>query len=180
MERTDTKKSLTVRQPKDTELFTYISDKQAIRLLKDAVKARKQAQYPNIPQDYLTCHNYEGKTANGLTRCVIDYINSQEDCHAERISNEGVMRTDKNGKSFRATSSMTNGTADIHATIVGRSVKFEIKIGRDVQSAEQKQYQQDIENAKGYYLIVRNFEEFLTWFLPKMEQIKAKKGVKSE
>ena len=161
-------------------LIEDLTDKQAIKLLKDAVKARKQAQYPNIPQDYIPCHNYEGNTANGLTRCVLDYINSQEQCQAERISNEGVMRKDENGKSFRATSSMTNGTADIHATIVGRSVKIEIKIGRDVQSEAQKQYQQDIENAKGYYVIVRNFEQFLTWFLPKMEQIKAKKEVKSE
>lgn len=75
-----------------------------------------------------------------------------------------------------ATSSMQNGTADISATIWGRSVKIEVKIGNDKQSQDQKNYQKSIENAKGYYLIVKDFDSFLTWFLGKMEVIKTKKG----
>jgi hypothetical protein len=59
---------------------------------------------------------------------------------------------------------MQNGTADISATILGRSVKVEIKIGNDRQSEAQKNYQISIENAKGYYLIVKNFSDFFTWF----------------
>ena len=141
-----------------------ISDKQAIALLKDAVKSRKQAQYPNVPEYAITIPKYESRTANGLSRCIIDFINSQDGCHAERISNEGVMRKDKNGAAFRATSSMQNGTADISATIHGRSVKIEIKIGNDIQSEAQKDYQRHIVNARGYYVIAKDFASFLDWF----------------
>nr|MDQ3022693.1 hypothetical protein [Bacteroidota bacterium] len=59
----------------------------------------------------------------------------------------------------------TNGTADISATIKGRSVKVEVKIGTDKQSSFQKKYQLDIENAGGYYFIARNFQDFYDWYL---------------
>ena len=163
--RTDTKISLPLRKSKDTELFTNeLTDTQAIKLLKDAVKSRKQAQYPNVPEYAITIPKYESRTANGLTRCIIDYLNNQDGCHAERISNEGIFRKDKNGAAFLATSSMQNGTADISATIHGRSVKIEVKIGNDKQSQNQIEYQNQIENAKGYYVIAKDFKGFLDWF----------------
>ena len=167
MKKTEDKKGLF-----DGEL----TDTQAIKLLKEAVKARRQVQRPCIPEYAIVTPNYTDKTANGLTRCITDFLNSQDGCHAERISNEGIFRKDKNGTAFRATSSMQNGTADISATIHGRSVKIEVKIGNDKQSQDQKEYQNQIENAKGYYLIIKDFETFLTWFLDKMDVIKAKKG----
>lgn len=172
MGATDTKKSLIVRQSKDTEMFTneLITDTQAIKLLKDAVKQRKQAERPNLPEYAITTPKYEDRTANGLSRCIIDFINSQDFCHAERISNEGVMRKDKNGKAFRATSSMQNGTADVSATMWGRSVKIEIKIGTDRQSEEQKEYERKIKNARGYYVIAKDFKSFLDWFNLKMDR----------
>ena len=141
-----------------------LTDTQAIRLLKDAVKASKQAKYPNIPDYAVTVPQYEDASANGLSKCIIDFLNSQDHCYCGRISNEGVMRKDKNGTAFRATSSMQNGTADISATIYGRSVKIEIKINKDVQSKAQKDYQCQIENARGYYVIAKDFASFLDWF----------------
>jgi hypothetical protein len=57
----------------------------------------------------------------------------------------------------------TKGTADISATIRGRSVKIEIK-QKDKQSEAQKQYQQAIENAGGVYIIVRDFDSFVEWY----------------
>jgi len=58
----------------------------------------------------------------------------------------------------------TKGTADISATIRGRSVKIEVKYGKDKQSEHQKQYQEDIERAGGVYLIARNMDEFIEWY----------------
>lgn len=179
--RTDTKKSLPLRKSKDNSLFlNELTDKKAMRLLKEAVQASKQAKYPNVPNYALTISKYDDSSTNGLTKCIIDFLNSQNYCHAERISNEGVMRKDNKGNAFLATSSMQNGKADISATIHGRSVKIEVKIGNDKQSQDQKEYQNQIENAKGYYLIIKDFETFLTWFLDKMDVIKAKKGGESE
>jgi hypothetical protein len=59
----------------------------------------------------------------------------------------------------------TKGTADISATIKGRSVKIEVKIGKDKQSEAQKQYQSNIERAGGTYIIAKTFSEFMDWYL---------------
>ena len=59
---------------------------------------------------------------------------------------------------------MQKGTADVSATIQGKSVKIEIKIGKDRQSEEQKKYQQQIIKAGGYYFIATSFDEFIIWY----------------
>ena len=58
----------------------------------------------------------------------------------------------------------TAGSADISATIKGRSVKIEVKIGRDRQSDAQKRYQEMIERAGGTYYIARDFDEFVEFY----------------
>jgi len=55
------------------------------------------------------------------------------------------------------------GTADVSATIRGRSVKIEIKM-KDRQSEDQKKYQLAVEQAGGIYLIIRSFQEFHDWY----------------
>ena len=57
-----------------------------------------------------------------------------------------------------------NGSADISATIAGRSVKMEIKIGADRQSEAQRRYQVAIERAGGLYVIVKDFTSFVEWY----------------
>jgi hypothetical protein len=59
----------------------------------------------------------------------------------------------------------TDGTADISATIKGRSVKIEIKIGSDRQSEAQRNYQHIIEKAGGIYFIAKDFAQFYSWYL---------------
>jgi hypothetical protein len=75
---------------------------------------------------------------------------------------DGVSRTVGKGKWTKSTS--TAGSSDISATIKGRSVKIEIKYGKDTQSDAQRRYQESIEKAGGTYLIVKNFDEFVTWY----------------
>jgi hypothetical protein len=61
-------------------------------------------------------------------------------------------------------STSTKGSADISATIRGRSVKIEVKYGKDKQSEVQKKYQESIEQAGGTYFIARNFDEFMIFY----------------
>jgi hypothetical protein len=61
-------------------------------------------------------------------------------------------------------STSTKGSADISATIRGRSVKIEVK-QKDKQSEVQKRYQESIEAAGGTYFIARNFDEFMEFYL---------------
>jgi hypothetical protein len=65
----------------------------------------------------------------------------------------------------RTYSTTTNGTADISATINGRSVKIEVKIRKDRQSQAQKEYQAAIERAGGIYIVAKDFKSFYEWFI---------------
>jgi hypothetical protein len=63
----------------------------------------------------------------------------------------------------------TKGSADISSTIrmningrmIGVSVKWEVKIGKDRMSEHQKKYQLEIEGADGYYFVVKSFDDFM-------------------
>ena len=113
--------------------------------------------------------------ANDLTRLVIDFL-TFNNCQAERISSQGQYRDGKKqvtdcigrqrtiGSGIWTPGTSTKGTADISATIKGRSVKIEIKWGADRQSDAQKEYQLSIEKAMGIYIIVRTFDEFIIWY----------------
>jgi hypothetical protein len=128
-------------------------------------------KYPNFPQHAIPSKTWSDNSANGLTKCVIDLIN-YEGYQAERISTQGTyvegakIKVGENERQLKGKYIPTQGTkgsADISATIRGRSVKIEIK-QKDRQSEVQKQYQESIERAGGIYIIVRNFDEFVEWF----------------
>lgn len=155
----------------------------AVKELERLALERLKIQYPTFP--YLVTPKYTDQTSNGLTRCVIDYV-MLRGCFAERINSTGrqidnrITSTDILGnqrtigsvKWIKSTGRV--GTADISATIQGRSVKIEVKClatGDSIQSKGQMAYQKQIEAAGGTYLIVRTFEEFHNWFTRK----KAKK-----
>ena len=129
-------------------------------------------KYPSFPEHAIPQPKYSDTTANGLTKCVIDFLNLSGH-QAERISSMGRM-IDKRKKSIdvlgreRTIGSLTyikgtstNGTSDISSIINGKSVKIEIKIGKDRQSEAQKKYQQATEKAGGIYLITKSFDEFM-------------------
>ncbi len=132
------------------------------------LKLRKYAiTHPNLPPDYIPKTMYKDSTANGLTKAICDYIN-YHGYQAERINTMGTAREKKTtaGKVIGVTwtkGTSTAGSADISATIKGRSVKIEVKI-KDRQSEAQKRYQEHIEKAGGIYKIFRDFDSFVEWY----------------
>lgn len=149
--------------------------KQSIKVLQDLVWQLECIKYPRMPKEYIPKPTYSDKTANGLTKCIIHFVKANG-YQAERISNTGryidesKIVTDSmgfqkrigSGKYIKGTG--TNGTADISLTIKGKSIKCEIKIGKDRQSEAQKKYQADIERAGGIYIIVKDFDEFINFY----------------
>jgi len=133
--------------------------------------ASSQAKHPNMHPDCIPRPVYSDKTANGLTKMVIDWI-TLNGGQAERISNMGryidssKVVTNVLGQRMKIGSGKfipgagTNGTADISAILKGRSVKIEVKM-KDKQSDAQKKYQESVERAGGIYYIVRSFDEFI-------------------
>ncbi|MCW3108474.1 MAG: hypothetical protein JWQ09_2980 [Segetibacter sp.] len=114
---------------------------------------------------------YNDTTANGLTNCIIDWINYSGG-HATRINTQGQVRKEKIELAFgnkreivRFTPSTTaKGTFDITATIQGRSVKIEVKIGRDKLSDAQINQQQKEEAAGALCFVARDMSSFIEWF----------------
>jgi hypothetical protein len=130
----------------------------ALQHLNEIANAAKRAKHPGIPAQWLPPARYKDSKANDLTKSIIAFLKLNGH-QAERIS---IVARQVKGKYI--TTNMQRGTADISATIAGRSVKIEIKIKSDKQSEQQKKYQQQIEAAGGLYFIAQSFEQFFNWY----------------
>jgi hypothetical protein len=114
---------------------------------------------------------YNDTTANGLTTAVIDWINYTGG-HAVRINTQGQVRKEKLQLAFgnsreivRFTPSTTaKGTFDISATVLGRSVKIEVKIGNDRMSDAQLRQQAKEEAAGALCFVARDMQSFVSWY----------------
>jgi hypothetical protein len=117
-------------------------------------------RYPNVPEHCLPRPKYTGTPANKLTKQIIDFIKFSGGM-AERVNSMGIYDA-KLGK-YRPSGSRT-GTADISATFQGRSIKIEVKIGRDRLSPAQKKYADEVTKAGGLYYVANNYADFEKWF----------------
>lgn len=145
----------------------------AILELEAMALADKIARMPEIPLAWMMKPEYSDKSANALTKAIIAYIRLIGG-QAERISTTGrpvdgtKKFTDVLGRQRQIGTvkwipgTSTKGSADISATIAGRSIKVEVKHGNDRMSEHQREYQKSIEAAGGVYLIARTFEQFKT------------------
>jgi hypothetical protein len=154
----------------------------------DRLKQLKQEamleSYPNVPKYAISAPKYEDKTANGLTKCIIEFLQLSNH-QAERINTMGrpidnrkqvtdvIGRTKTIGSMTWGKSTATKGSADISATIQGRSVKIEVKIGADRQSQDQKIYQDNIEKSGGQYWIAKNFDDFIKKYDDFLDSLKS-------
>lgn len=138
----------------------------------DLETAHLKEKYPSMPEFALAKTKWADSSANALTKSVVSFINLSG-YQAERINTTGMYRQGaklKVGEGIRqmpgkwTKGTGTKGSADISATINGRSVKIEIKYGKDKQSEAQIRYQEMIEKAGGTYVIVKSFDEFIQWF----------------
>lgn len=108
-------------------------------------------------------------TANGLTTIICNYL-KWIGCRATRINVAGRLveglTTEDSGNKFLTKkyikSSTRKGTADISSTIKGKSVMWEIKVGRDKSSDAQIAEQRRERRAGGEYFFCHNTDEFFT------------------
>jgi hypothetical protein len=147
----------------------------AVKHLEAMANDAVRRKYPNTPPDWLVPRKYRDDSANGLTKCIIDFLKF-EGHHAKLIETLGRLIdtrqtfTDVIGRSRTIGSTKwikrngRNGTADISATIKGFSVKIEVKHGRDRQSDVQRVYQCQVQQAGGLYIITKTFEQFYNWY----------------
>jgi hypothetical protein len=96
--------------------------------------------------------------SNGLTTFIINFLN-WSGYRATRIN---TMGRQINGKFIP--SATRKGTADISATVKGKSVMIEIKVGADRPRIEQLAEQQRERQAGGIYEFVSTPEQFFILF----------------
>ncbi|MCK9422907.1 MAG: hypothetical protein M0Q38_09930 [Bacteroidales bacterium] len=149
--------------------------KLALQLLNQAAYNTMRFKYPLIQSELLPRPKYSDKTIKGLTSCIIAYLRYKGN-QAERISVTGrridqrktyadVLGNSRQIGSFKwIPSSMQTSTSDISATIKGRSIKIEVKVGGDKQRPAQVEYQKKIEAAGGLYVIANSFQQFYEWY----------------
>ena len=159
---------------------TYYSDKTAIAHLKELYLVESRQRYPNVPEYGRVAPSFKATKTNDLTKAIITFLRLKG-AQAERITSEGRIIDQRKtftdvigfvrsvGSIKRIPSSSQRGTADISATIAGRSVKIEVKNinTKDRQSHAQVDYQAQVENAGGIYLIASSLPQFVNWYYSK-------------
>ena len=133
--------------------------------LQELYQEQNRKKYPNFPDHLRPVKPIKTTTANGLTKAICDFLNLSGH-FATRINNQGTWVKEKahvNGGYYRP-STQVKGIADINATINGRTVAIEVKIGKDRQSEAQRQYQDRIERSGGTYWIVKDFDQFYSLY----------------
>jgi hypothetical protein len=138
-------------------------------------KWHKDCEKTSMPPDYVPKDKFTDKTANGLTKAIVTYINLIGG-QAERISSMGRVIDGRKvvtnvlgqqgiiGSQTYIKGTSTNGTADISAIYKGKSLKIEVKILKDKQSDAQKIYEQNVIKAGGFYILAKDWNGFIEQF----------------
>jgi hypothetical protein len=132
----------------------------ALRELSDLQHSVKTQKYSNVPTYAMSRTKFEDKTTNGLTTCVLRWLQLNEH-YCSRIQSQGQYNQTL-GRFIKST--VRRGIGDIMAVIAGRTIMIEIKTGRDKLSLDQIKTRQEVENSGGVYLEVRDFATFLKWY----------------
>lgn len=128
---------------------------------------------PSIPEHAVVRGVFTDKTANGLTKAIQTFC-ALKGIFCQRTGNEGRYRpgasyVDAIGRTriMKGTwlPGQNNGQADLTLVVNGRYVAVEVKIGKDRQSQDQKDFEKSIKASGGQYWIVRTWQEFYEKFM---------------
>ncbi len=138
-----------------------------------AHRANQDAKYPQGVKDhgYIKTVMPDCNTANGLTRAIVNFL-LWNGHRATRINSAGRVikapQRQASGVSLMTAKyipgSTRRGAADVSSTIRGRSVMWEVKVGKDRPSEYQLAEQELERKAGGEYYFVHSFEEFLNYY----------------
>lgn len=132
----------------------------ALHFLASLELANKRRTHPNVPERARIKPHFVVKNANTLTYTVKRCL-ELHGCYVTRVQSQGQWNQTL-GRFTRSTT--RRGTADLHAVINGRHVSIEIKWGRDQLSTRQRQTAQEVQQAGGIYLTVKDYDTFWAWF----------------
>lgn len=119
------------------------SQKTALQDLTEIAKQKQIEKYSIIPTHCLGSIKYNDNTINGLTRCIFDLL---------KFNGYHVVRSSKEER-----------TTFLKVVIINKFVIIEIKNTRDQQSDSERQYQKEVEEAGGVYVLATDLASFSNW-----------------
>jgi hypothetical protein len=145
----------------------------ALHKLRDLDYQIRKEKYSHVPDYAITKRHFDDTTSNGLTNCIISWL-LLKGHYATRVTTtgrqiQGAAVTDVIGrtrimKSTWIPGTTRKGTADVHASINGKHVSIEVKIGRDKMSEKQLKTKEIVEASGGLYYIAHSFTDFLEFY----------------
>ena len=114
-------------------------------------------KYAHIPAAAIPKPTFNDTTANGLTNAIIYDLVHVWGGAAYRINN-GATYDGKKGV-YRA-GVTRRGIPDIIGVVGGRFIGIEVKIGTDRQSAHQREVENEITQAGGFYFIAKTYTDY--------------------
>lgn len=114
--------------------------------------------HPDIPPHVLVKKKFKDTTANDLTKTILFDMKWVRGGIAYRINNGAVY--DRKRQVYRK-GVQRRGIPDVIGIIDGRFFGIEVKIGKDRQSADQKEVQREIEESGGVYFIAKSYDDYI-------------------
>lgn len=112
-----------------------------------------------LPPHALVKQRFKDTTANDLTKTIIWDMYHVRGGAAYRINNGAVY--DKKRNVYRK-GVQRKGIPDIIGIIDGKFYGIEVKIGKDRQSADQKEIEKEINDSGGVYFIAKSYDDYLS------------------
>lgn len=166
------KRSFRQRESNLTQTVHKTREIRAYEKLASLDRADKEEKYANVPYEYIPKSKFDDRTSNGLAKMIIRWF-QLNNYKAWRQSSEGRFRPGQevvdvlgHVRQMKGTwiPGQNNGQSDVAAVCDGQFVAIEVKVGRDQQSEAQKQYQKEITESGGTYVIARSFGQFMEWY----------------
>jgi len=111
---------------------------------------------------YAVTTRFNDKTSGGLTDMIVAFF-EMYGLMCWRVDVQGTLR-EKDGRSFYATTKNSKGVSDLFTIVKGHFLAIEVKIGADIQSPKQIEFEIDICNQGGSYMIAKTWNDFFTKF----------------
>ena len=134
--------------------------KTALEHLCQLADQSKAAKHPTLPAYARVKAKYSDRSANDLTRCIVDFL-THSGHFATRLQSVGTYREDI--KKFVG-SQQRRGLPDVFAVVHGRAVFVEVKYGKDRLSDDQKEAIGELERVGAKVYTAKDFQGFYDWF----------------
>jgi hypothetical protein len=132
----------------------------ALQILCQLADVRKAEQSPNFPARYIPNSRYNDRDANGLIRCLVDYLNFSGH-FATHLGSTGAYRV--NWQRLVSWQQQVE-LPDVFAVVGGRAMLIEVKHGKDQLSEARKRTIFELQKAGALIYIAHEFESFYYWF----------------